>query len=553
MVLGRWLRRAVGLLPLAVGLGALVALGLAAVVDHGPGGSPRPTAFHLALAALDPYVLEAARNSLVLATVVAILSGRIGVWLARLAHASGRGRPLVFGLAVASMGVPPLATALGLQGLRARLGSLGLLAASGAADSVLDWVVLAWSQLGWGVPLVALAASRALDGIAPGWIEAARLAGGGRRTRWRGLIRPLVRPHSARAAGGVFALSLMEPGAPLVLGLRRTLPWQLVQAAVEPGSSSRAAVLALLAVGLALLGRAVCRRWGGDLRGTHPAVEPTPPRRSARTGIALLAGLVTLAWAALMLVPVAGLLDLAVAARPRTDVGLRAKALAMVGLLPWTPLVVSLAIGALVAGLGMPLALFAVAPDDRAGGILPRGTRWLRGLPPLAPAVGVLLGARLLAGSGGVVGGIGHLLDPRAVPGLLLVLVQLFLHWPALLDAVAEARAGVGRGPIEMARTLGASRSRAWWTIGRPRLVPPLVGSTVRVACLAGLDTAAALVLAPDSRSQPIGPAVLDQLGQPGGSGPAALLALVAVAVGFLSLLTVARLGTDALVARPLR
>ena len=44
-------------------------------------------------------------------------------------------------------------------------------------------------------------------------------------SRW-----PIVRPAAARAAGIIFLLAIVEPGAPLVLGLRRTLAFQIVDA-----------------------------------------------------------------------------------------------------------------------------------------------------------------------------------------------------------------------------------------------------------------------------------------------------------------------------------
>ena len=61
------------------------------------------------------------------------------------------------------------------------------------------------------------------------------------------LIWPIVRPAAARAAGLVFLLALVEPGVPLILGLRRTLAFQIVSAAGQPAPFPRMAVWALMA------------------------------------------------------------------------------------------------------------------------------------------------------------------------------------------------------------------------------------------------------------------------------------------------------------------
>ena len=72
---------------------------------------------------------------------------------------------------------------------------------------------------------------------------------------------PLVRPRSARAAAVVFVFALAEPGAPLVLGLRRTLAFQIVEAAGRPDPFPAAAVWAVM-TGLFGLAGWLVWRWG---------------------------------------------------------------------------------------------------------------------------------------------------------------------------------------------------------------------------------------------------------------------------------------------------
>src|SRR5262249_19777693 len=132
------------------------------------------------------------------------------------------------------------------------------------------WVAWVWVALAVGVPVVFLASSSALGRVEPSWEDAARLAGAGRAQAWRQLGWPVVRPDVARALGFVFAGALLEPGGPLVLGLRRTLGAQIAASALAvPGAGqlTRAAVLALAGAGLAAAGRVLIRWWGGSPTG----------------------------------------------------------------------------------------------------------------------------------------------------------------------------------------------------------------------------------------------------------------------------------------------
>ena len=120
----------------------------------------------------------------------------------------------------------------------------------------------------------------------------------------------LVRPSSTRAAAIVFVFAIADPGAPLVLGLRRTLAFQLVEAARRPDPFPQAAVWAL-AVGLFGLIGWLIWRWAGGTPITMYAVPSTHPRRrphrrrSRSRSVFLLAACAFLGW-----LPVAGLVKL---------------------------------------------------------------------------------------------------------------------------------------------------------------------------------------------------------------------------------------------------
>ena len=80
-----------------------------------------------------------------------------------------------------------------------------------------------------------------------------------------GRARCLVadRPPCGRAAAGlVFLIAMVEPGAAMVLGLRRTLAFQIVEEATGPSPFPRTAVWSLMAGVLGLCGW-LFFRWSG--------------------------------------------------------------------------------------------------------------------------------------------------------------------------------------------------------------------------------------------------------------------------------------------------
>jgi hypothetical protein len=144
-------------------------------------------------------------------------------------------------------------------------------------------VLWIWASGPGAVALVTLATARALERIRPSWRDAARLAGAGGLRTWLGVTWPLIRPAAARAAAIIFPLALVEPGAPLVLGLRRTLAFQIVEAASRPDPFPRIAVWTAMAAAFSLAGRSLLRRWGGQplLGSASTARDRERPRTTA--------------------------------------------------------------------------------------------------------------------------------------------------------------------------------------------------------------------------------------------------------------------------------
>ena len=135
-------------------------------------------------------------------------------------------------------------------------------------------MVWTWSALVQGVSLVALSTLAALDRLDPRWEEAARVVGARPARIWRTLTWPMIRPAVADGVGLVFVITLLDPAAPLVLGLRRTAGFQVVVQALRADPFPGVASIVLLAFFASLLGKTLLRWLGGS--GTALAIVLQP-------------------------------------------------------------------------------------------------------------------------------------------------------------------------------------------------------------------------------------------------------------------------------------
>jgi ABC-type Fe3+ transport system permease subunit len=504
------------------------ALVATAVLDTDPESKPRASLFPPALAILDPALRDCLRRSGIVATVVAVGSVLLGVPLAR-AIARRRfwlRRPLA-ALACAPLAVPPLVTALGLRHL---LGAENLTAAPplslrGALATGEGpggaWLALIWTGLVRGVPLVAIVTAHALGRIDPLWEAAGRSAGATPRALRRDLARPLIRGAVWRAAAVVFGLTLFDPGAPLILDLRRTLGYQLALGATG-GEPARTAVLAILGALLALAAVGLARWAGAEIRTDPP--RSRPPRASWLLASWLVAMLAT--WLAFAWLPVAGLLGGLVPGPPDSTldpgslVAFPAARRAMLD---------SLVLGVLVATLGLLVAVLVPA------GRRPVATPWgsIAGilLVPSATALALLPVPLRAAAEWASLPGFARAasrLDPVSMPGLALTLALIAAWRPALAEALAAARGRWRTEFADAAAALGASRRRAWLDLAWPMLAPPVVRAWAMVAGCAACDASAALLLAPTDRFRPIGPTILALWDDPAAGRTVVALATVA-------------------------
>jgi iron(III) transport system permease protein len=585
MFLFRWLGFLIrGVLDLAL-IAPVVALPLAVLFDRGPAGEPRaaPHLFPVALWLFDDFAWTCARNSVIFAIVVACAALTIGGALGwMVARRRFWGRQILRVLVVALLVVSPAFHALGVLGL---LGSPRPwpwpLAGSGGVTQGISleswrgltlWIVWIWTTLPAAVALVSHATSISVEQLEPTWEDAARLTGAGSLRAWKALSWPLVRPAAARAAALVFLYALVEPGAPLVLGLRRTIAFQIVQAAGRPDPFPDAAVWAVMAGLLGLAGWTFWRWAGGTPiladQGTMAAASQVA--RSPRQATPLFAFSSTallLGWAICGWMPLVGLARFALDQRwaEPTAGGRSLRTLLDLPRESSGSSIPEILANSLILGLEVGCATLAIArligprsvrtfPDRLRGGI----TQPIVLMPPLVQGIGVLavpwlagLATAFLierdrwAPLANALGSIALELDPFHDPWLLLICTVGLALVPRFLGSwrgeVPADPAGVrSDSAIDAALIAGASRARArgisWPWPGRRWL-----GRFVLVSAFAGTNLTPALLFEPWADGRTVAPAVVDMAGGPADArSQAAALALCAIAVN-LAALAVAR------------
>jgi ABC-type Fe3+ transport system permease subunit len=580
MRISRWLRTVARALLVGVAVALVLSLPIAIIVDRGPDGGPRtsPHFFPLALWVFDDFAWTCASNSVIFATAVSLVSFAGGVslgWvLARARHwAQIALQAPIWTLLVVS----PAMLALGLEGLvgtpRAWPWPLNQATDLGLPGTSLEswqsfplWIAWIWSTAPWGVALVAFATAGAVARLEPSWIDAARLTGAGRVRRWRSLNWPMVRPVTARAAAIVFVYSLSDPGAPLVLGLRRTLAFQVVAIAGRSEPFPTLAVWGLMTGLAGALGWFFWRWAGGAPILQFDDHQPSASRQHRLAGTAERArGVLTAAlvagWALIGWAPVAGLIPLAISDRsPQVSEtpGLLPRILAGAWRLGEPPIPQILFNS---AGLGMTLAATTIAaawlvrPNRGGSSAWVRALRRLAGAPPLIQGIGVLACSWLSGLAASAVANtpalsslstglalLSRWTDPRAEPWLALtigvgiaVVPRCALYWRRQISADGHAQS---RGSATLAAILaGASRSQAarlstpWG--GRSRTLAALL----LVGALAATNMTPALLFEPWTDVRTASPSVTKLAGGDRfAKSQAAMLALGAIALNVSSL-----------------
>jgi iron(III) transport system permease protein len=577
-----WLRTtargALGLILVAPFFGLLVAV----LFDRGPSGEPRlsPHLFPVVLWIFDDFAWTCARNSLVFASVLALLSLVLGVAVCSLlGWLPPWGRTILGGMFLAMVVVPPAFLALGLTALLAhghpwpwlpRLEWVG-----GSPGASLEtwrgaplWIVWLWASLPAAGALVSLAIEPVIARMEPSWEEAARLAGAGRFRNWTKLSWPIIRPRAARAAGVVFLTALVEPGVPWILGLRRTVAFQIVDAAAQPDPFPGAAAWALAAWLFGVCAWAIFRSRGGptilksdSIASSSSGNRPYPRRVSAR--LVLASSLALTAWALACALPILGLLRLWLGAGMPPSASERGTIPGLKTLLQHAcePPAPELAANSVVLGFEVACAIAVVAwlvrrqsPARAAASLRARLLRLVAQMPPLVQSLGLVALCWVVGMAAGSLPVSNTSATGLALERFATAMAPQQNPWPLLVGCVSLALVpwfATGEAPLghrdpsvprrdsalEVALLAGPSRLRARALAARWRYRAALA-RFVFVWALAATNVTPAVLFLPWTFRRCLGPAVLvysalDRAGQ----SLAAALAVAAVAVNVVAFL----------------
>ena len=333
----------------------------------------------------------------------------------------------------------------------------------------------------------------------------------------------------------VFTLALIEPAGPLVLGLRRTLAAQLVEAATRLDQPTRSSTLALLAVGVALLGRSFIVWWGGKVTTSEHGPGSGPPPLAGFGRASLSLGLLA-AWCGVALGPVAVWVWRGF--REATASGISHPWLAGLA----DPEVVTWATNsAMTASLAVAVdlaVLRALAPrrPGRGGQAIGLACRVFEAVPPLALGAGALAVPWLLlaladSGDAAVSSGgrwLATELSPGRSPGWLVVLVLAAGPLPMLAGLTREE---VRPSRVDASRLMGESDRRAYRAVAGGWLGVVPLSSAFLAFAMASTSLAPVLLLTPTVERQTLATGLLTFVKQPGPPGSKALGA-VAILLG---------------------
>lgn len=380
-------------------------------------------------------------------------------WLDRL---TPRAASLLLPLVVLPVAVPDFIVSFGWRDAFPSLG--GFLGA---------WIVMTLATY----PLVTLPAYAAIRGMDRATLEVARSLGASRRARLALLLGQL----RAAVAGGALLVALVvlaEYGAFEILGFRTFTTEVFTQFKV----GYNAAAACALSLVLVLLGLAA-------VAGDALAAGPRPPLSRARggaprhrsAGVALLGlgGVVVLGLG----VPIGAVVHLVASPPPSSLPGS--------GLL--SPLLHSASYAGtaalVVTVLAVPVALLARSGSGRLGRALERTTLLVMAVPGIVVALALTWASQQLGS------GLGY------QSPWLLVAAYAVVFFPMGLVSVRASAVQTSGSLEEVARSLGASRTQAFWRVTLPMLRPGLLASLSLVFLAALTELTATLLLVPTGSS----------------------------------------------------
>jgi iron(III) transport system permease protein len=422
-----------------------------------------------------------------------------------------------------------------------------------------------WAALTQATAIVLLTTTRALGSLNSHRDDAARLAGASSTRIWWFLTWPAIRCSVAPVVNLIFLLTLADPGPPLILGLRRSIGFQIVFLANRPDPFPRIAGLCLIVLMITVTWRRLVHWWGRV--GPDPGLGMVGAQKLARPSArevgwarTLMYGLVLLPAAILAWLPMVGLTRMSLAYASSTSASYPPTGGAVLDEihgLTEEP-VPTLLVHSALLGLGVALLLAALASWRPHGSFALSARRWRKigallssSVPPLVVGVGVLSLSRMAtlvslwldtrlewSGAALVTGLVARALDPYGAPGLALYLGVCLAHLPSKLLARFTP---AGRDDPVTHRTdqallsgAGSHRARRLGLRG-PDTIPSR--SILLTSVQAAIGIAPAILLAPTMDSRSIGPGIVILASGPENArSQAALLALaiIVIALGAL-------------------
>jgi iron(III) transport system permease protein len=489
----------------------------------------------LLLPLTDPLMREGLRNAFLLGVAVTILASVFALFPA---FAAARirfiGKPLLTGLLLVPLLLPPLVGAVGLRQLLAREGTINtLLREMKLLAQPIDFLQLAAPMVVFVAaihlfPLIYLNVTAAWANIDASLEEAAENLGASAARVLRSVTLPLLLPGYLSGALIVFIFALTDLGTPLIFNFRRVSAVQIFDARTNVHSP----LPYVLALWLLLIAALVF--WGSRrfLEGGRIATLARGTRRSRETeakswqlpliygGFFLVIFLALLPHVGVVLASFAH--DWTSTLLPEWTLGNYRKIFGEQSGLAATSLKVSLlcACGSMFVDVAAGAALAWALTRGRVWG---RGVLDALAMMPLA-LPGLILAFGLLAAF------LETPLSPLANAVPLLIIAYSVRRLPYALRAVSSGLQQTSVTLEEASLNLGASPLVTVWNVTRPLITANLIAAALLTFAFAVLEVSDSLILSLDSRNVPLAKAIF-QLQMELGSGT-----FVACALGVLGM-----------------
>lgn len=521
----------------------------------------RPTLGFVALVFQDPVLRQGLLNATIVAVLVTAVSLLIALPLAVLSvRYDFPGRALLSGLMLVPLVLPPFVGAIGMRLVLSRFGPATQV--FGSPPLGIDWlgnyrlagiVIIEALHL---YPVLLLNLQAALANVDPAMQQAAYNLGASRRTVFRRITLPLVRPGLFAGLTLVLIWSFTELGTPLMFSYYEVTPVQVFHLLTDVATSPVPYALVVVMLGasalLYVIGKVLLGR-GFDAATTKASTAGTATR--LRGGRAALAAGLFLGVFLLAVLP-----HIAVVLTSFTQTGAWYKQLlpsawtthhyaqALVDELAFPSIRNSLVYASIATGVavgvGLAAAVVIVRSNVRGRGVIDS----LCMLPLAVP--GLVLAFGYLAISIDIKRRLGERtpvwLDVQTWPAAFLVIAYAARRLPYV---VRSAVAGLQQTPRDLelaASNLGARRSTVLLRVTIPLILANLVAGGLLAFAFAMLEVSDSLVLAQRTDYYPLTKAILD-LSLRLGDGPYIASAL---GVWAMLLLTLTILAANALLGK---